>query len=249
MTKISLSVELPIQLLDLSDMLDEHFIIASYCETCPEYLDYYSNRKDKKFTILDNGAFENGVSMPVHMYDNIVRIIKPDVVVLPDVVNDARATMYATQEFLDQTQTNVPCYMGVLQGTSIEDYMLCLLYYINMQRKINIRVIGIPYHIFYRPTLLRKYDIHDICKDADMQIHILGLPNPFELLSLRNFEKVSSVDSSLPVSAAWHGLELSKKDWIEGYRVSVDEPINNVTRDLTKNNIETLKGFCIKDNK
>jgi len=248
MSKIALSVELPVQLLHLSDYTDQDFIIASYMQEFPEYRDFYIARRRHKrvFTILDNGAFENGKSMGVKDYDNIVQDLQPHVVVLPDVVNDAVATINASKEFLNRTQTSPPCYMGVLQGKGLTDYYYCLESYLRLRDRVPLRVIGIPYHIFYRPTLLRKYDIHNICAQEEMQIHILGLPNPYELLPLKRFSQVSSVDSSLPISSAWHGMNIAKSEWIEGFRVPVDEDISENTKKLAEENIAALKIFCLR---
>jgi len=131
-----------------------------------------------------------------------------------------------------------------LQGTSLNDYMLCLYYYLKRAEHIPLRVIGIPYHLFYRPTLLRKYAINDICKEYNMHIHILGLPNPFEIPPLHNFSQVTSLDTSLPVSAAWNDMRLFERDWIEGFRVAVDDEISMSTKAITQDNIQLLKELC-----
>lgn len=249
MNKIALSVELPIGLLSLSDMLDQDFVIASYCLEYPEYRNFYTARRDEKevFTYLDNGAFELGKSIDSREYMKLIDDIRPHVVVLPDVVNDASATVYESRKFLKSFKKDIPCYMGVLQGTSLSDYLYCLYFYLKMAEHYPIRVIGIPYHLFYRPTLLRKYGINDICKEHDTHIHILGLPNPFEIIPLHNFSQVVSVDSSLPVSAACNNQLLHKYEWIEGFRIDVAYAphIENVYT-YTQHNIDFLKQLCKK---
>jgi len=255
MNKIALSVELPIDLLYLSYKLDQYFIIASYCLKYPAYFEFYKKmqQENKVFTYLDNGAFENGKSIDGKAYGKLIDALHPHVVVLPDVVNNAAATVSACDIFLRQIDTPgfarayPPCFMGVLQGTSLNDYMYCLYYYLKRAEHIPLRVIGIPYHLFYRPTLLRKYNINDICREHDIQIHILGLPNPFEILPLHNFSQVTSVDTSLPISAAWNGFKLEDREWIEGFRVAVDEEISHTTKVFSEQNIDFLKQLCKKD--
>jgi hypothetical protein len=244
--KIALSVELPIDLLRLSDLLDQDFVIASYCLEYPYYHAFYKERRQEKevFTYLDNGAFELGKSIDSKEYGKLIDDIRPHVVVLPDVVNNARDTVHESRKFLKSFTKDVPCYMGVLQGTSLSDYLYCLYFYLKMAEHYPIRVIGIPYHLFYRPTLLRKYGINDICKEHEIQIHILGLPNPFEIVPLHNFSQVTSVDTSLPISAAWQGMDLAAYSWVEGFRVAVDAVVDGPSQDLSEHNIGFLKHLC-----
>lgn len=247
MIKLKLAVELPVSLLHLSNLTDYDFVIASYYLKNKEYANFYKNmRKDKeRFMILDNGAFENGKSMEFDAYIKIVNELDPDEVVLPDTVNDVRATIEQSDEFLCSLEvTTVLRLMGVLQGESINDYLYCLEYYIRQSKIYNIKTIGIPYHLFYRPTLLRKTKIIELCKKHDLFIHILGLPNPYEIVDLRKFEGITSVDTSLPVSAAAQAMSLGLNEWPLGGRVSIDYiPISSMER-LTEYNIKDLKKLC-----
>ena len=135
--------------------------------------------------------------------------------------------------------------MGVLQGESINDYLYCLEYFLRLSEVYKIRSIGIPYHLFYRPTLLRKTNIINLCKSHDIYIHILGLPNPYEILDLKKFgEIITSVDTSLPVSAAAQNMLLKRDEWPLGGRVSIDHDAKDVMKFIVAENIKSLTKLC-----
>lgn len=258
MSSIKLAVELPVSLFSLCKLTDYDFVIASYCNESEGYMEFYKeirklNRKSsghQRWMILDNGAFENGKSMAFDDYMEIVDALRPHEVVLPDVVNDARATVEQSEEFLNKSfGKTYGSFMGVLQGESINDYLYCLEYYLRQSEVYKIRSIGIPYHLFYRPTLLRKTNIIKLCKSHFVSIHILGLPNPYEILDLKKFGKViTSVDTSLPVSAAAQGMLLSDEIWPLGGRVPIDYTAErDTTEAVLEANIKFLKRLCTKE--
>ena len=255
MESVILAVELPVSLLYLSKFTNYDFVIASYYQENKDYADFYrKSREDagvKRFTILDNGAFETGKSILFDDYIKIIEELSPDEIVLPDVVNDAYDTLDLVEKFLKRVVVtmHIPRLMGVLQGKCVNDYLYCLEYYIRQSKEYSIKTIGIPYHLFYRPTLLRKTNIIELCKEHNLAIHILGLPNPYEILDLRKFGKIiTSVDTSLPVSAASQGMVLEDNQWPLGGRVSITSKFEKVdvfiVKNLTEYNIRFLKLLC-----
>jgi len=254
MSSIKLAVELPVSLFSLCTLTDYDFVIASYCNENEDYMEFYKDIKklDRerpvplRWMILDNGAFENGKSMTFDDYMEIVEALRPHEVVLPDVVNDARATVEQSEEFLNKSFGKTHgSFMGVLQGESINDYLYCLEYYLRQSEVYKIRSIGIPYHLFYRPTLLRKTNIIKLCKSHNVYIHILGLPNPYEILDLKKFGKIiTSIDTSLPVSAAAQGMLLKRDEWPLGGRVPITHPTNDAMKFRTAENIKSLQKLC-----
>ena len=247
---LPLAVELPVSSLQLSEVTDYDFVIASYCEDNDEYKEFYKNMRQSlarnRFMVLDNGAFENGQSMEFADYAEVVKELRPDQVVLPDVINDARITIEMSDEFLNRALGILPTpgYMGVLQGESINDYLYCLEFYIRKSKHHPIRTIGIPYHMFYRPTLLRKTNIIEICKEHNLLIHILGLPNPYEILDLMKFDLISSIDSSLPISATYLNMKLIENKWPLGERAPIDWPTGVEEQKLAAENILFIKELC-----
>ena len=96
---IQLAFELPISLLDTRQNFDYDFVIASHCLKYPKYREFYSRFRGERDLFLDNGAFEEGKSIPFDQYFDLIKDLQPDIVVLPDVVNDSVKTMRATAAF------------------------------------------------------------------------------------------------------------------------------------------------------
>lgn len=240
-----LSVELPPSLQELRRFLDYDFIIAHHYLTDSEYKAVYAGKNNQ--SILDNGAFETGSSTDLQSYLSIIKETHPRIIVLPDVVDDKNDTLHNCSEFLNSDIMQDPDvrsaeFMGVLQGTSIKDYLDCMNFYISNVPELT--TIGVPYHQFYRPKLLTKY-IHDICKNHNLNIHILGLPNPFEVFELKKFPKVVSIDTSLPVVSGINNLAFTNHAWISApLEISPEEPYTTEQQFCIIHNILTLKHWC-----
>jgi len=193
--KILYSVELPTEMLQgFSQYIDYDFIIASTWLEDPAYREYYLNNK-RDYTILDNGAFETGKSIPVNQYASIIKELDPDIIVIPDVRYSYENTIKVAEEFLQHEELSDirrnRDLMGVLQGTSLADYENLLNYY----KMHGANIIGIPYGIIDRVPFMRKH--------PETTFHVLGLPYFPELLSIRLLPNVDSIDSSLPVKFAY----------------------------------------------
>lgn len=217
---MNLACEMPLSLLpQLHSHTDYDFIIASYCLQNKAYKDFHEKLHEEdpsRFSILDNGAFEEGTSIEIDTYFNLIEELRPNIVVLPDTVNDKDATLKASIYFLtklyEKFDDRIPFeLMGVLQGTSVEDYLECLEEYAKIE---DISYIGIPYHLFYRPMLLEKHKIASFCEENGFLIHILGLPNPFEVYELGKWKDIIvSIDSSLPISSGAHNKLFREGEW------------------------------------
>lgn len=241
------SVELPLGILQYRKELDYDFVIASHFLSVPDYALEYTRKDASRFVILDNGAFETGKSIPHNEYFQIIEKVSPNVIVLPDVVNNASETMQKSSLFLREfygttyASNIIPCLMGVLQGESTADYMECLKFYRGIP---HVSIIGIPYHLFYRPKFIAKNNINEICKEAGLQIHILGLPNPTEALELKKFSQVKSVDTSLPVVSGIHNLRFQDLQWVSD-RVPIEKiDFFSAQKVAILSNIRTLSEWC-----
>jgi len=198
------SVELPIKYLsEYSKYFDYDFVIASTWADYPEYSKYFIKQRPKKrFTILDNGAFEKGEAIDNDKYIEIVEKLYPNVVILPDCYKNSVKTLKRSEDFLSvwkksQLRNDIEL-MGVVQGRSwIEIESLAEIY-----RKNGISWIGIPY-----ATGLDRYQLIKAHPEWE-KVHILGLPVVTEVLALNTLPNVVSVDSSLPVKCTGENKEL-----------------------------------------
>jgi hypothetical protein len=217
---MKLASEVPASLLHESwykRMTDYDFVIASHCLQNNEYYQYYCQPRGERELYLDNGAFENGKSIDVPKYLEIIKNLSPNVVVLPDVVNDCFTTVMASKSFLnDVVNSNSILFEGikfmfVLQGKSMDEYLYSFEKILSIY---HVSLIGVPYHQFYRPTFFKKTNIIERCIEKGVKIHILGLPNPFELVDLLQFGDVmESFDTSLPVVSGLHNKLFDLYEW------------------------------------
>lgn len=199
------SVELPTKNLNYSGYFDYDFVIASTCAEYPEYLKYFMEVKAQapRFTILDNGSFETGEAMSDEEYIELARMLRPEVLVVPDVYKDNAATGCRAVNFFSAWESN-PIddveLMGVLQGDSWNT--LLSMYHIIY--KPVCKYIGLPY-----ATGIDRYQFLKAHPEIS-NVHILGAPTLTEIYSLRLLPNVVSIDSSLPVKCAKEGTLINE---------------------------------------
>lgn len=240
---MKLSVELPISLLELSTNLDYNFIIANHYRDFEIYRKFYYQKQDS-ISILDNGGFELGRSIDEKEYEIIIKELNPTIVVLPDVYRDKDATLKLSFDFLHKMiggGQNLPYgFMGVLQGVTEQDFLQCFSFYAPSP---HITHIGIPYHAFYRPKFLRDFSINELCSEHKKKIHILGLPNPFEICELKEFSCIESIDTCLPVVSGLQGLSFRKLAW-RGRKGDMSSVATLEQTKIIIDNIDFLKSLC-----
>jgi len=229
------SVELPINYLHKSDQLDYHFIIASHCLEHSEYYEFYKNRNKDKFTILDNGAFETGEAMKDDAYLEIIKTLSPDVVVIPDVYKNPKATLARYSEFMQTWKASKiedTALMGVIQCDGREDiaHMMGDLYYSN-----GVEWIGVPYiSELNRSRFIAQHP-------EWLNIHILGLHSLSDILSYNALSNIKSIDSSLPVKITKENKSLL--DQLFSYQISTITE-DNLNENLLDTNLKIFKTFC-----
>jgi len=251
---MKISAELPLSILGkCTSDIDYDFIIASHCINHPKYLEFYTLLKERnevlpstasRFSILDNGAFEEGKAIDSAKYRDLIQQLNPNVIVLPDVVNDKQATIDAVNKFLDEFGDILKSFswMGVLQGETYKDYMECYEFYSPFE---DVHLIGIPYHRFYRPKLINDLKLNELGEDAGLYFHALGLPNPFELRELRKFSAMHSVDTSLPVTSGKCLMNFEDFNW-QKTKLDMNDVFDDNQLEIIKKNINFLKHLITK---
>lgn len=229
------SVELPTAYLDYSDLFDYDFVIASVCLQDLTYYSHYKTCK-KRYTILDNGAFENkGNPLDTAVYYEVIKELKPDVVVIPDVLRDQAETAKRVSSFLDFWKTNKiegVSLMGVLQGTSPSLLKSLHFYY----QSVGVSFFGLPY--------INQIDRFQFLRANPhiTNVHILGAPNIGEVTALATLPQVVSIDTSLPVRLAV-GKEDIRRSFGFPYN-SVNHMVENIDRLFLRANIEVFVNAC-----
>jgi len=247
---MKLACEIPVyNLPTINPFTDFDFIIASHCVKNALYKEFFVNMRLKnRYSILDNGAFEEGKAIDFEVYKELVSQLQPNMLVLPDVVNDMKETLKASEKFMKQYDElctgGLYSIMGVLQGNTVAEYMECLNEFNQFEV---IETIGIPYHLFYRPLFIEKNNIIEFCEHNGLEIHILGLPNPFEVVELAKYSDViKSIDTSLPIVSGKYLKDFSLQTWGRE-RLNINDEYADNQVNAAIRNIGYLKFLMNKD--
>ena len=193
--------------------LSYHLVLAQYVRSDDKYSQYYQQRQQGgDFLIMDNGAAEDGV-LKLHELKTAAQDIRPDEIVLPDVLADKEATIALTMDpnvldFVPPKRRAV-----VPQGDNPSDWLVCANYFVE---NLDFVTMCVPKHTERfpggRPALLniiKKMRWHEY-----YNIHLLGIwDNPYTEVKaiVKEAPWVRGLDTALPFALAQHGIELSSE--------------------------------------
>lgn len=168
------------------------------------------------FIILDNGAYELGAAMDPNQYMEIVQLLEPSEIVLPDVLQDGKRSIAGAKIFMDTFHRELENYrnrggqlMAVVQADSTKSgdiNMDEIAEQLEIYERMDIRTIGIPKHfgnkrVFGRvgfATQLEKLrGPRGYYKDV-FDWHFLGISCVPEITELAKFSWVRGLDSAVP---------------------------------------------------
>ena len=201
--------ECPIDILDEISEYNDYDYALLHLMDIPEYFDYYRNTPKELY--LDNSAFEYqflDTEFDLDYFYSIIEEINPDVVIVPDVLNNSEKSIQNAHNF---NYTNHK-YMGVLQGETFDELFECYEEY----QKIGMDYIAVPFHSvsyqsmfadlnnkalrdaygrpFFIKQLIKKYQV------KENSLHLIGLSLPLELKNYNNEMKyIKSIDTANPV--------------------------------------------------
>lgn len=204
-----------------------HLLLAQYVLNNVWYRTKWfpRNRSPKDFVILDNGAAEEVQLTPGELV-NACNIIKPDVLILPDVLGESSATRKGAEDFLESDawrwEINTrPKLMFVPQGQNYWEWHWCLNHavgdYIGLAKRYSTGDFLPTTCVFGRLELAEaSADIY-----PSKRIHLLGLTRSRELLTFKSHPGLAhGVDTALPWVLAQHDITLPEygllyrpKDW------------------------------------
>lgn len=223
------------------------------------YKNYYRElSRLKKFLILDSGADELGSAIPNEEFMELARYINPTVLVLPDVLGDAKATLSRSQEFLDRWEGKEPesqvQFMAVLQGGSYEEVMEMSQEEIEWKP----RLLGVPYDIDFEvptpegfkgiqnpenTTQLRASNRQKLVTWLSelyphQEFHLLGMNQLSEFPYYSQIPNVFSNDTTAPFAAAAEGIALLG-DTVKSWKpLDFDKSRKDFDRALVGKNLE-----------
>lgn len=213
-----------------------HLLLAHDILNEPErYGDLFKNMIGTK--ILDNSVIELGTSVDINVIAKAAKIVKANVIVLPDVLLNAEQTIIdcrkAYVEWSKVLSDELDYYwsfMFVPQGKTRAEFAACAEALSDLS---SIRWWGIPrnYNI---QGLGSRVDAVNICKATapDRNIHLLGFSDDIvdDVLSSRS-QHVTGIDSAVPLRAASAGMRMSmnlpdlgrRGDWWDNPNTTYDQ--------------------------
>lgn len=193
--------------------LTYHMALAQYIHSDETYRNFYKlMRMQDHFIMLDNGAAENGHSIGI---ENVVAaadmIGGVDEIIMPDVLDEKRATVAATGNALQFVPINKRAV--VPQGKNWEEWEQCAMDLVGMGcRTICVakRYEALPGGRTYALEIIQKHRWHHI-----YDVHLLGCyRNPLrEIGDVRLMPWVRGIDTAAPISYAQHNETLDHPKW------------------------------------
>ncbi len=175
---------------------------------------FFAQKRDQGtdiFVIMDNSLIELGRPLrPIQMVE-AVNLVKADVVVLPDKLRDARATvnasLIAADDLAGQLSTRVK-FMGVAQGETAEELYACAE---RLTAHPRVRYLSVP-----RVATAQFGSRIELVKHLDRlgcRIHLLGFSEDLadDIDACHAGENVIGIDSTEPLRMGLAGLHIKDK--------------------------------------
>lgn len=147
------------------------------------------------YKILDNSLIELGGAVSLEKVLEAAEMIAADEIILPDVFQDASATIKSVKESLDYLkEKGITKYklMAVAQGSTVEDWSACFSVLCEMPE---IDVIGIPKVLAKTHPEGRPF-FEQFWEGCEKEIHLLGLWYSFsEFMEYEHLDKIRSCDT------------------------------------------------------
>jgi hypothetical protein len=241
MTKrLDISLELPVQQLGLSDLLDFDFVLAHLVLSHSAYRGFYVKQSELgRKSMLDNGMWENGGKSFLSLEDLCVAIgiIQPTEIIVPDEFYNPEKTIENAKEWFKLQEWHPvlsECsYHLVVQGRdfneSIESYRRLLQMALEQNKKMKsshekqaVVTISFPLGLGcanygkdtwapMREAILAHVALkHEF--DQSIKIHLLSIQSPLEASKYlqMNDIPIRSLDTGAPVRAAMVGLRYNR---------------------------------------
>jgi len=219
---IEVSHESPISILDNSlEYNDYCYALVHLFETHDKYYNFFEKSKAAgKEVYLDNSIFELGESFDHEKYGGWIEKLQPNLYIVPDVLEDAEATIQAWIDWEQSCKFPFIRQMGVVQGKTWTDLVNCYRF---MSECADMVAISFDYSYYQgtgfgndvlqrnssgRQRLIRQL-IDEGIWNWDKPHHLLGcsLAREFRWYVDNDIYNIKSVDTSNPVIAAMHNLK------------------------------------------
>lgn len=241
---------------------DIHLVLAHLVLQDPAYRDFY--RRESKYKILDNGAFELRRSLTPGELLEAASMVKADEIVAPDVIGAKEATMHVVESFTYAIKSkNLPYkIMAVPQGEDAFEWIEC---FVRFCKDKWVDVVGIGYKsclpLKTLTSCLNRLGVESDTRlivvqaasqtSARKTIHLLGGGScANEIIYQSNFSTVRSMDTSLPYVYGKEKilLDVTGNEIIlrpEGKSINFqDDTLGEDQKSIIIQNIDIMKGFA-----
>lgn len=205
-------------------------------------LELFQRERAGRYLILDNqhptsGGRTMGVSSVESLMDTAIKM-KADEVIIPDVLNDAQATLNSFSMFFLRQQHLYydGGLMFVPQGRNLVEWMSCYDKFIQTGYSHLVRTIGIPKWLGEDRFKALDYIIHPF------MIHFLGVESGWK--ELERVERVRSWDTSLMYAFSQRNLVM--RDMPGVMKIQLEDGMDaNPT--VLRNNIRFAKALLMEE--
>ena len=223
---MQLACEFPIHYQEaLRDETDFDFLLTHLILEDRRYREFYMRRTQSSSSscILDCSVFELGVALSAEKVMEAAEIVRPNVIVSPDVLHEASQTAENLSRFLDKysgtLEKNKWTVAAVLQGKTLKEIEMLHSLYLSIPL---ISHICIPYdnelegiselsgdisHAVNRLRVTAFLEEEGLVA-PDKNYHLLGCSFCWEIVQQKKHKWITSVDTSAPIVAAMRGINL-----------------------------------------
>lgn len=237
---VPLQIARVLQNQEVNDYLGAYHLVLAHdiIDKPKEYQEVYGEVRtrngDNSFIILDNSIIELGKAMEIKDLLRATEILRPDCIVIPDVMGEGTATRESAVKFVRQyvqaayelgDSANPPSLMGVLQGDDVNDVMetLAMFYALPFIDYIGIPRVLTKMHGSRMPTLMAMqrspalaggFDgASDLGYRSFKGFHLLGFSDDIlDDVSCARVPWIGGIDSAVPIRAGSKHIEMSLDD-------------------------------------
>ena len=243
---------------------DISFALGHIALESEEYRTWFANISTTRLTMLDNGAFELGGSIPADKLIELCREMLPHEVYGPDYPGDPLRTLLETTQFAKKVKKLKLCtalgdqirVVGCVQGDTLSEWLSC---YRQMSECEDIDTLAVPictlsdFATDEEPRLRQGMtrirlvrSLHDLGV-IKKPLHLTGLDHPQELREYKDIPLVRSMDSTSAVVHGMAGVRFEKDNWAGKIKKKLDFNLDVITEGQfadIQHNIEMIRRFA-----